>query len=41
MLVAGHGGTTALLSGALVITGYGKATRGALQHHDDHANLSR
>ena len=41
MLVAGHGGTAALLYGAPVITGHGKARRGALQHHGDRANLSR
>jgi len=41
MLVASHGGTAALLSGAPVITGYGSARRGVLQHHGDRVNLSR
>ena len=39
MLIAGHGGTAALLSGAPVITGYGSARRGAQQHHGDLVTL--
>ena len=41
MLVAGHGGTAALLYDAPVITGHGEVRRGALQHHGDRANISR
>ena len=40
MLVAGHGGTAALLCGAPVTTGHGEAKRDALQHHGDRANTS-
>ena len=38
-LIAGHGGTTALLCGVPTITGHGEAHRSAQQHHGDLVTL--
>ena len=41
MLIAGHGGTVALLCGVPAVSGHGEARRSALQNHGDHATMSR